>query len=201
MIGIIDYGAGNLLSVKKALDYIGAECIFIASNQDFEGVDRLVLPGVGAFGAALNRLKSGGFYEFIKEWLRNDQPFLGICLGLQLLFEVSQESEGIEGFGLFKGRVPRFQHRKVPQIGWNRVKQVRDIELFDGIKDGSFFYFLHGYYVEPENTNIIAGITEYGVSYTSVVQKGNITAIQFHPEKSGENGIRMLKNWVNLCQQ
>jgi len=199
MIGIIDYGAGNLLSVKKALDYIGAQCKIISSRSEFQHIDKLVLPGVGAFRAAINKIKAGGLFEHINEWLRTDRPFLGICLGLQVLFEESEEAAGTSGFDIFKGRVLRFTGKKVPQMGWNRVKKVKDIKLFDNIKDESFFYFLHGYYIQPEMSEIIAGVTEYSVTYPSAVQAGNIMAVQFHPEKSGENGLQLLRNWVNLC--
>ena len=199
MIGIIDYGAGNLLSVKKAFDYLNVKNIIIRSPEEFTGIEKLVLPGVGAFGAAIDTLKSQALYQPIEEWLLADKPFLGICLGLQMLFEVSEEFGSSQGFGVFKGRVPQFTQGKVPQIGWNQVKHVHDSPLWHGIKDNAFFYFLHGYYVDPIESDVIIGKTEYGITYTSAIARGNIYAVQFHPEKSGNLGIQLLQNWVNVC--
>jgi len=201
MIGIIDYGAGNLLSVKKALDFIGADTKIIAAPEAFFAIDQLVLPGVGAFGAAVDRLKSSGLFDLISDWILADRPFLGICLGLQLLFEHSEESPDVQGFGLIEGTVTRFQQRKVPQMGWNQVRQSQNLPLYSGIRDDSFFYFLHSYYVRPDDPTVIAGETHYGITYTSTIQKGNMIAVQFHPEKSGANGLCMLNNWLKLWQQ
>jgi imidazole glycerol phosphate synthase, glutamine amidotransferase subunit len=141
MIGIIDYGAGNLLSVKKALEYLGEKPRIIHSQKDLEGMEKLILPGVGAFQSAIENLKSRGIYEVIREWLVSDRPFLGICLGMQLLFEESEESDGAKGFEIFRGKVLRFKERKVPQIGWNRVSIRKRSRMMDGIEDGSFFIF------------------------------------------------------------
>ena len=199
MIGIIDYGAGNLRSVKKAVDYLGIESRIIRSASEFEGIDKLILPGVGAFGAAIETMKAQGLYQPTAEWLQANKPFLGICLGLQMLFEESEEAQGLRGFGIFKGKIPQFQQRKVPQIGWNQIQRVKDSPLLEGILDQSFFYFLHGYYVQPEEQEIVLTETEYGITYTSAIVKGNIYAVQFHPEKSSHVGIQLLQNWVTLC--
>ncbi|MBC8180574.1 imidazole glycerol phosphate synthase subunit HisH [candidate division KSB1 bacterium] len=199
MIAIIDYGAGNLKSVKKAFDHLKVNSKVISSAREWSGFDKLVLPGVGAFGAAAQRLNKAGFIELTKEWLIADKPFLGICLGLQLLFESSTESTDIDGLGFFKGKCVRFQQGKVPQIGWNQIQLKKDSKLLDGITENSFFYFLHGYYIQPENEDIITANTEYGITYPSIVSKGNVYAVQFHPEKSGDVGLQLLKNWVEKC--
>jgi glutamine amidotransferase len=199
MIGIIDYGAGNLLSVKKALEHLKIECRVIDSKEGFKDIDRIILPGVGAFGAAMQRLRSCRMLEDIREWVLSDKPFLGICLGMQLLFEESDESRGVRGFGIFEGKVVRFKQGKVPQIGWNQVSIQKESCLLSGIDDLSFFYFLHGYFVEPKDTDIIIGTTEYGVIYPSMIKRGSIHAVQFHPEKSGVDGLRLLENWVRKC--
>ncbi|MBD3305944.1 imidazole glycerol phosphate synthase subunit HisH, partial [candidate division KSB3 bacterium] len=180
MIGIIDYGAGNLLSVKKALDYLKMGNTLVRSPSDFtETLDRIILPGVGAFGAAVDTLKAQALYEPVAQWLAADKPFLGICLGMQLLFEESLESPGIRGFGIFQGDVPQFTQGKVPQIGWNQVKQRTRTPLFEGIADEAFFYFLHGYYVDAKEPETVIGETDYGISYTSAVQRGRIYGVQF----------------------
>lgn len=199
MIAIIDYGAGNLKSVKKAFDHLKVNSKVISSAREWSGFDKLVLPGVGAFGAAAQRLNKAGFIELTKEWLIADKPFLGICLGLQLLFESSTESTDIDGLGFFKGKCVRFQQGKVPQIGWNQIQLKKDSKLLDGITENSFFYFLHGYYIQPENEDNITANTEYGITYPSIVSKGNVYAVQFHPEKSGDVGLQLLKNWVEKC--
>jgi len=199
MIGIVDYGAGNILSVKKALEYLGIDCKIIESETDFKEVEKIILPGVGAFQSAIQKLKFTGIHGIIKNWLLSNKPFLGICLGMQLLFEESEESKDAEGFGIFKGKVIRFSNKKVPQIGWNQVATTQASKIMKGIKRSSFFYFLHGYFVQPQDDDIVVGITEYGVVYPSVIEKGNIYAVQFHPEKSGEVGLKLIKNWIKKC--
>jgi imidazole glycerol phosphate synthase glutamine amidotransferase subunit len=198
MIGIIDYGAGNLRSVKKAIDYLQAPNRIVRSPADFNGIEKIILPGVGAFQSAIEKLKEKDLFLKTKAWLHADRPFLGICLGMQVLFESSEEAPGGEGFGLFRGQVLRFQERKVPQIGWNQVLLKRDSSLMQSIRDNSFFYFLHGYYVKSESQDIVVGATEYGLEYPSVIQSGRIAAVQFHPEKSADNGLKLLKNWLAL---
>jgi len=199
MIGIIDYGAGNLLSVKRALEHLEVKCKIVNSRDEFRGIEKIVLPGVGAFQAAIQQLQARGMYDGIKEWLISGKPFLGICLGMQLLFEESEESAGTEGFCVYKGKVIRFKNQKVPQIGWNKVFIQRGSKIMDGIGDGSFFYFLHGYFVKPQDDDIVVGTTEYGIDYPSVIENGNIYAVQFHPEKSGDVGLKLLENWMRLC--
>ncbi len=198
MIGIINYGAGNLLSVKKAFEYIGARVKIISKISEAKSVSKIVLPGVGAFESAMIKLKEIGLIQFIYEWIVENKPFLGICLGLQLLFDQSEESENTEGFKIFSGRVIKFKDIRCPQIGWNQVWLKKESILFNGINDGSFFYFLHSYYIKPENNGIIAGLTNYGIDYASVIEKGSIYAVQFHPEKSGKVGIKLLTNWLNM---
>ena len=199
MIAIIDYGAGNLRSVQKALDYVGAESRIASSPAGAGDADRIILPGVGAFGAAAARLRETGFFDYVRGWLLKERPFLGICLGMQLLMQGSTESEGVEGLGLFKGGCERFKAGKVPQIGWNQVATAKKSRLFEGIEDESFFYFLHGYYVAPEDRQAASAFTTYGVTYPSILEQGNIFAVQFHPEKSGDCGLKMLENWVKSC--
>ncbi|MFH0888978.1 MAG: imidazole glycerol phosphate synthase subunit HisH [Planctomycetota bacterium] len=196
MIGIIDYGAGNLLSIKKAMEHLGVKCRIINTKNKFKGITKVILPGVGAFQSAIRKLKSTGIYEITKDWLLSDKPFLGICLGMQLLFEESEESAGVKGFGVFKGKVIRFKRGKVPQIGWNRVHIKRKSKLMSNIKDDSFFYFLHGYFAKPADGDIITGTTEYNTVYPSMVERGNICGVQFHPEKSSAMGLKLLRNWV-----
>ncbi len=199
-IGIIDYGAGNLLSVKKAFDFLGVEAFFVKSDEEMEGANAIVLPGVGAFGAAMESLKN--LKLSIVEWIIADKPYLGICLGLQLLFEESAESPGVNGLSVLRGRVVKFQADKVPQIGWNSIQIVKDAPVFEGIRDGEYFYFLHSYYVVPKDDNIVISKTVYGgETYTSGVQRGNLIAVQFHPEKSGQAGLKFLKNWLNFLRK
>jgi glutamine amidotransferase len=198
MIGIIDYGAGNLLSVKKAFEYIGARVKIIKELKEAKSLQKLVLPGVGAFEAAMIKLKEKNLDKFIYDWVMENKPFLGICLGMQLLFEKSEESVNAKGLGIYKGKVLKFKNNRCPQIGWNQIKIKRPVPLFDSIPDGSFLYFLHSYYVNPEEKDIEVSETEYGINYTSAICRGSIYAVQFHPEKSGNIGIRMIRNWVDI---
>jgi glutamine amidotransferase len=199
VIAIVDYGAGNLRSVQKAFDHLGVASQVIRSRRELDSAERLVLPGVGAFGTAMEKLKTSGLLEGVEEWLRSGAPFLGICLGMQMLFEGSAESEGVAGLGFLKGSCLPFREGKVPQIGWNQLTVQKGSRLLQGIDDGSFFYFLHGYYVDPQETEVVTATTEYGVRYPSVIERDNVAAVQFHPEKSGELGLRLLENWVRSC--
>ncbi len=199
MIGIVDYGASNLLSLRKSLEYLGAECRIIKTRNDFNGIKRLILPGVGAFQTAINNLRSCEMEDIVHNWIIDNKPFFGICLGLQILFEASEEARGVKGFGIFKGQSIAFKEHKIPQIGWNRLNIRCKSKILNKIKDHSFFYFLHSYYVKPEDSDLTVATTEYGVEYTSVIEKGNIYAVQFHPEKSSRLGLHLLKNWIRLC--
>ena len=198
MIGIIDYGAGNLHSVRKALDYLGVRHRILIEPSQMEGVDKAILPGVGAFEASMGKLHERGLAQVTLDWIREDRPFLGICVGMQMLFSSSEENPGIAGLDVFPGEVLRFDHRKVPQIGWNKVFAESDTPLLNGIEDGAFFYFLHGYYCKPNHSDIVSGQSSYGIDYASMIQRGNLYAVQFHPEKSAANGLKLLKNWVEL---
>lgn len=199
MIAIIDYGAGNLKSVKTAFDYLNVESRIISNNKELTDAEKVVLPGVGAFGAAVEKLQESDFYEGIQDWLKAGKPFLGICLGLQLLLESSSESPGVKGLAIFKGENLRFNSGKVPQIGWNQVQIKKQSKLLNDIPNNSFFYFLHGYHIAPINQDLVTATTEYGITYPSVIENSNIYAVQFHPEKSGDIGLKLLKNWVELC--
>ncbi len=198
MIGIVDYGAGNLLSVGNALDYLGRESVVVRGPGDLGKVEKLILPGVGAFGAAMRMLREKEWVPALLQWIEEDKPFLGICLGMQVLFEQSEESPRGKGLGVFKGDVPRFHQGRVPQIGWNQVRYNKGSKLFKGIDNGSFFYFLHSYYVR-DRTGVTTAVTDYVVEYTSAVERGSVYGVQFHPEKSGEVGLKLLKNWVIEC--
>jgi imidazole glycerol phosphate synthase glutamine amidotransferase subunit len=203
MIGIVDYGAGNLRSVIKAFDFLGFKSRLVDRAAALDGAELLVLPGVGAFGEAARQLKASGLFDPIRDWLRDDRPFLGICLGLQLLFESSEESPEEKGFAAVRGTCRRLAARKVPQIGWNTVRQTvggpAAPPLFRGFPDGSYFYFVHSFYVAPEDPGLIAATTDYEGAYPSVVARGRTWGVQFHPEKSGELGLRLLSNWVRQC--
>jgi imidazole glycerol phosphate synthase glutamine amidotransferase subunit len=198
MTGIIDYGAGNLLSVKKALDHLDVKACFIRSERECRDIDRLILPGVGAFGPAVEVLQKSGMYDVIAVWLERKKPFLGICLGMQILCAGSDEAFGTSGFSRFPAIVHHFEHGKVPQIGWNQVTKVRTSCLLQEIPDNTFFYFLHGYYV-PVVPGATVATTEYGLTFTSVIEQGTLCAVQFHPEKSGNAGLQVLRNWIDLC--
>jgi imidazole glycerol-phosphate synthase subunit HisH len=197
-IGLIDYGRGNLRSVEKALERVGAQVKKISSQQEFREIDAVVLPGVGAFGDAMRNLQERELVEPIVDWLKSEQPFLGICLGFQLLFESSEENPGIPGLAWLKGQVVRFSESvgKVPHIGWNEVSH-RKTGLFKNLSDPAFFYHVHSYYSQAVEKKWIACETEYGgVQFVSGISLGNTHAVQFHPEKSQENGRKLLEAFV-----
>ncbi|MBV9297786.1 MAG: imidazole glycerol phosphate synthase subunit HisH [Verrucomicrobia bacterium] len=199
-IGLIDYGSGNLRSVAKALQAAGAEPEQIASAPIPVGLDALVLPGVGSFGDSVRHLQERGLFWPIREWLTGPKKFLGICLGYQLLFQTSEESPGVEGLGLFAGRVQRFRagNLKVPQIGWNRLTWTKEAqERYPGLPDNPYVYFVHSYYPVPEDRSIIAATAEYGDEFAAAVLGDNLLATQFHPEKSQENGLAILRQFVS----
>lgn len=190
MIAIIDYGAGNLVSVKNALDYLGVASKITSNAEDIEKAERIILPGVGSFGFMMESLRKLKLEEPLKRALLKGKPYLGICLGLQALFEESEESPGIKGLGIFKGKVVRFKRGKIPQIGWNNIKPKKIL-----FKEG-FVYFVNSYYPIPEDKEIVATTTDYFGDFVSAVQKDNITATQFHPEKSGEFGLELIRRWL-----
>jgi len=195
-VAIIDYGVGNLRSVEKAFAATGCEAIVTGDEAELRAAERLVLPGVGAFGACMKALKERGFERLVGERVREGTPLLGVCVGMQLLFEESDEFGSTPGLGLLKGKVRRFSNELVvPQVGWNRIHQTQPHALFEGIADGSFCYFVHSFYCEPEDQKVITGETEYGGRYASVVAEENVCGVQFHPEKSQDVGLRMLKNF------
>jgi glutamine amidotransferase len=195
-VAIIDYGVGNLRSVEKAFAATGCEAIVTADENELRNAERLVLPGVGAFAACMNALTERGFDRLVLEKAREGTPLLGVCVGMQLLFDESDEFGATSGLGLLRGRVRRFENDLVvPHVGWNRIYQKQEHALFDGVADGSFCYFVHSFYCEPADEAVIAGETEYGSRYSSVVAHRNICGVQFHPEKSQDVGLRMLKNF------
>ena len=200
MIAIIDYDAGNLQSVKKALDYLGCENAVTSDSGIISEADGIILPGVGAFGDAVKSLKDRGLHKTLTKEITNGKPFLGICLGMQLLFEGSDESKGVSGLGLLGGKIQRIPDRdvKVPHIGWNSLEIKQDGGIFKGINDGAFVYFVHSYYLTAERESDVSARTFYSVPIDAAVSVNNINAVQFHPEKSGDVGLSMLRNFVML---
>lgn len=198
-VAIIDYGVGNLRSVEKAFAATGCEAVVTADENELRTAERLVLPGVGAFGACMKALSERGFDGLVKERARAGTPLLGVCVGMQLLFDESDEFGSTPGLGLLRGRVRRFENDLVvPHVGWNRIHQKRRHALFDGVEDGSFCYFVHSFYCEPADDAVVVGLTEYGGRYASVVADRNICGVQFHPEKSQDVGLRMLRNFTRF---
>ncbi len=200
MVAIIDYGAGNLQSVKKALDFIGTESVITGSKNEINAASHIILPGVGSFADAMSCIRERDLEDTIKQAADGSKYFLGICLGLQLLFSSSEESPNVKGLGVFDGEIvtiPRNIGLKVPHIGWNSVELKQRNGIFENINDNSYFYFVHSYYLKNAPEEIVAGVTEYGVPIQCAVQKGRVCATQFHPEKSGEAGIALLRNFVN----
>jgi glutamine amidotransferase len=196
VIAIIDYGVGNLRSVEKAFAAMGCDAVVSDDEKLLREAERLVLPGVGAFASCMRSLRERGFESLVRERAAAGTPLLGICVGMQMLFDVSDEFGITEGLGLLPGRVRRFETELVvPQVGWNRIHQKRKHALFEGVEEGSFCYFVHSFYCEPANPALTIGETEYGVRYASVVAHNNICGVQFHPEKSQQIGLRMLKNF------
>ncbi len=201
MIAIIDYDAGNLRSVEKALLYIGKECIVTRNPEEIRRADKVILPGVGAFADAMKNLHNFGLVDVIKETVGENKPFLGICLGLQLIFASSEESPGVVGLDLLPGkivRIPDGPGLKIPHIGWNSIEIKQSSRLLNGIPNGSYVYFVHSYYLQAGNEMDVAASTEYGVHIHAAVEHGNLFATQFHPEKSGEIGLKILENFSNL---
>ena len=201
MITIIDYDAGNLRSVEKAFLSLGEETTVTRDKSRILSADKVVLPGVGAFGDAMAKLDQYGLTEVIRQVADRGTPFLGICLGLQLMFESSQESEGVSGLGLLSGRIlkiPDCPGLKIPHMGWNSLDIRPDSRLFAGIEQGAYVYFVHSYYLQAQDESVVAASAQYGVGIHAAVERDNVFACQFHPEKSGDTGLRILKNFVDL---
>ena len=203
MIAVIDYGAGNLLSVRKALDFIGAENIVTADKAQIEAADAVILPGVGAFGDAMACLHTSGLLETVKAAALSDTPFLGICLGLQMLFQNIEETAGVEGLSVLEGEVRRFPSDmglKIPQIGWNSIEITPDCPLFCGVPNGAYVYFVHSYYLNAKHPENVAATAHYGIDFHAAAYdaKKNLYATQFHPEKSGAVGLQILKNFAAM---
>lgn len=201
MVAIVDYGAGNIKSVENAVRYLGHEAVLTRDPAVILSADHVILPGVGAFGDAMTRLSRYGLDEVLRKAAASGTPFLGICLGLQLLFESSEESPGAEGLGILKGhilRIPDSEGRKVPQIGWNDLTYPNPGRLFAGLPEGSYVYFVHSYYLRAADPSIVTACTQYGVRIDASVESGNVFACQFHPEKSEAAGMKILQNFLMI---
>lgn len=202
MIAIVDYGMGNLRSVQRAFEYVGAKAVVTAHQETIESAAAVVLPGVGAFGKAMSNLERAGLADVIRQVIAQGRPFLGICLGLQLLFEESEEMGQHRGLGVFGGKVKRFEiGYKVPHIGWNQIHIQRASPLLEGVADGSYAYFVHSYHVAPADPEIVLTTTDYEIDYASIVGRDNVFGIQFHPEKSQAVGLRILRNFTALVEK
>lgn len=201
MIAILDYDAGNIRSVEKALQHLGEETILTHDFREIQKADKVILPGVGAFGDAMEHLKHYELDRAIKEVVAMDKPFLGICLGLQLLFESSDETPGVEGLGILRGnilRIPEEEGLKIPHIGWNSLEFPREGRLFQNLPADPYVYFVHSYYLQAQEPQIVTATCKYGVQIHASVEKNQVFACQFHPEKSGEVGLKILKNFATL---
>ena len=196
MIGIIDYGMGNLRSVLKAIEFLGGEGRVTARAEELDACEKLILPGVGSFGAGMENLRRGGLDEYVRRRAADGTPLLGICLGMQFLLEESEEEGLFQGLGLVKGRVVPFTEGKIPHMGWNAVEDMRG-PLFDGIPSGTQFYFVHSYFADTAEEYTL-GKTEYYRTFASAVGKNNVFGVQFHPEKSGAAGLQLLRNYMRL---
>ena len=204
MIAVIDYGMGNLRSVEKALQRLGYKAMITRSPEEILRAQGVVLPGVGAFRDCMRNLGRYRLIDPLYKFIESGKPFLGICLGLQLLFTESEEFGRCKGLDIIKGKVVRFPENlnlKIPHMGWNTIEVKRKAPLLEGINSGSYFYFIHSYFVVPEDENIVATTTNYGIEFTSSIWKGSIFACQFHPEKSQRLGLRILKNFGRMCQE
>lgn len=201
MIAIIDYDAGNIKSVEKALKMLGEEAVITREREVITGADKVILPGVGAFGEAMMNLKKYGLDKALHEAVGKRIPLLGICLGLQLLFESSDEAPGVEGLGILRGkilRIPDKEGLKIPHMGWNSLTFPNRGRLFEGLSEGSYVYFVHSYYLKADDDNIVTAATDYSAHIHASVEQDNVFACQFHPEKSGDTGLRILRNFVEL---
>ena len=204
MIAIIDYDAGNIKSVEKAIQYLGEEAVVTRDRETILNADGVILPGVGAFGDAMDKLNAYGLVDVIHECVEKEIPFLGICLGLQLLFESSEESPGVEGLHLLDGkvlRIPDGEGLKIPHIGWNNLTFPTEGRLFKGLGASPYVYFVHSYYLKATDPSIVTATTEYGVEIHASVEKENLFACQFHPEKSSEVGLKILQNFIDIIHE
>lgn len=201
MIKIINYKRGNLNNVLKALLNFGFKAEIIDDPESVKNADGLVLPGVGAFADAIKTINETGFSDAIKDYIKTGKPFLGICLGLQLLFTESEEFGENKGLEIFPGKVKKFKlnYLKVPHMGWNQIEIQKQSKFLDNVEDNSFFYFVHSYYIEPEDKSIILTKTNYGIDFVSAIEKDNVVATQFHIEKSQEEGLKIIKNFGEIC--
>lgn len=201
MIAIIDYDAGNIKSVEKALMYLGADTVLTRDPEIIVKADKVILPGVGAFGDAMSRIRGYGLEEVIKDVVKKGTPFLGICLGLQLIFETSQEAPGVPGLSLVKGdilKIPKGEYEKIPHMGWNSLHLKNNGRLFKGIDEGAYVYFVHSYYLKAAEEKTVKAETEYNTCIHASVEKDNIFACQFHPEKSSKVGLKILENFIEI---
>ena len=200
MIAIIDYGAGNLHSVKNALDFLGAESIITPNSEEILACDKIILPGVGAFGDAMDCLAKTGLDQTVKKAVELNKPLLGICLGLQLMFEESEEAPGKKGLGIFKGKIVKIPDHglKIPHMGWNSLALTKDSKLLKDLGEEPYVYFVHSYYLTTPEEDIVSAYTEYGERLDVAVERDNVFAAQFHPEKSGDVGMKILKNFINI---
>jgi glutamine amidotransferase len=199
VIVVVDYGMSNLRSVRRGLEAIGAQVRVINEPRELVTANGIVLPGDGAFGQTMDNLTRHGWIGELTEAIGRGVPFLGICLGMQLLFDSSEEMGENHGLGILRGSVRKFPHGKVPQIGWNQLRVGSRSRLLAGVTDGSYAYFVHSYYCDPEDSQVVAAQTEYGIEYASVVEWENVWGAQFHPEKSGRDGLKMLRNFAALA--
>ena len=204
MVAIIDYDAGNIKSVEKAIQFLGKDAIITRNPEEILSATHVILPGVGAFGDAMEKLHKYGLVSVIHEVVKRNIPFIGICLGLQLLFERSEETPGVEGLSILKGeikRIPDKEELKIPHIGWNSLKYPNKGRLYEGIPEDSYVYFVHSYYLDAEDKDIVVAATEYGTEIHASVEKDNVFACQFHPEKSSSVGLKILENFLKVSKE
>ncbi len=201
ILGLVDYGSGNLRSVQRAIEHAGGSCLPVRSPDDVEECTALVVPGVGSFGDCARQLREAKLWDLLRQWIEEDRPYLGICLGYQLLFDSSEESPGVEGLGVLKGKVVHFPRRdglKIPHMGWNQLHlRTPSDRLVQGLGENPDFYFVHSYYPMPEEAAFVTTTCNYGVEFAASVTRGNLSAVQFHPEKSQGLGLAMLRNFMN----